>query len=186
MARQSRPNGPGLTSPAPILCKAGCAAVNPGGRLALALRHTGYLSLPKSKAGALASCSFVRSVVNFASRPTLIWLTGTATSFSPEREDYRRDSCMINIKQRIFYLANRSVALVDLAADQLARPGAPRQRGIVNTGYRGYRLRLRGTVGLRLLGVSRDDDEKRHTYDGHHVFHCRTFRTLFLISGTNA
>ena len=32
---------------------------------------TGYLSLPKSNAGALASCSFVRSVVNFASRPTL-------------------------------------------------------------------------------------------------------------------
>src|SRR5690242_16810169 len=24
-----------------------------------------------------------------------------------DREDYRRDSCMINIKQRIFYLANR-------------------------------------------------------------------------------
>ena len=34
--------------------------------------HVGYFSLPKSKAGALASWSFVRSVVNFASLPTLI------------------------------------------------------------------------------------------------------------------
>ena len=34
--------------------------------------RTGYLGLPKSKAGALRSCSFVRSVVNFASGPTLI------------------------------------------------------------------------------------------------------------------
>jgi hypothetical protein len=33
--------------------------------------QTGYLSLPKSNGGALASCSFVRSVVNFASLPTL-------------------------------------------------------------------------------------------------------------------
>jgi hypothetical protein len=93
---------------------------------------------------------------------------------------------MINIKQRIFYLANRSVALVDLAADQLARPGAPRQRGIVNTGYRGYRLRLRRTVGLRLLSVGRDDDKKRHKYDEHRFFHLPYLRTLSLISGTNA
>jgi hypothetical protein len=34
--------------------------------------HDGYFSLPKTKAGALASWSFVRSVVNFASLPTLI------------------------------------------------------------------------------------------------------------------
>jgi hypothetical protein len=32
----------------------------------------GYLSFAKSKAGALASCSFVRSVMNLASGPILI------------------------------------------------------------------------------------------------------------------
>jgi hypothetical protein len=42
-----------------------------------------YFSLPKSKAGALVSCSFVNSVLNLASGPTLIAVIGTATSLSP-------------------------------------------------------------------------------------------------------
>jgi hypothetical protein len=69
--------------------KGGCSLRERGGlccpmpAMLWALRCIGYLSFAKSKAGALASCSFVRSVMNLASGPTLICFTGTATSLSP-------------------------------------------------------------------------------------------------------
>src|SRR6185312_8481848 len=93
------------------------------------------------------------------------------TEEAPDREDHCRYARMVEIDQDVFDLTDGRVTLIDLAADQLARPGAPRQRRIVNTRYRRRRLGLRRTVALRLLSMSRADSEKHHEYGRRRSFH---------------
>jgi hypothetical protein len=64
---------------------------------------------------------------------------------------------MVEIDQHVFDLPDRRVVLVDLAADQLARPGTPDQCRIVDACYRHRGLRRGGPVALRLLRMSRGD-----------------------------
>src|ERR1700687_1695543 len=67
---------------------------------------------------------------------------------------------MIQINQHIFDLANRRVALVDLAADEFARPGAPRHCRIIDAGYRCGGRR----VALGWLSMSRGEGEIQRAY----------------------
>jgi hypothetical protein len=60
---------------------------------------------------------------------------------------------MIERDQHVFNLADRRIARVDLAANQFARPGASGKCRIINAEYRCSRLRLCGTLGLRLLSM---------------------------------
>ena len=56
----------------PLVKEAGLAIAERQGKP----RRMGYLNLAKSKGGALVSCSFVRSVMNLASGPTLMRVPG--------------------------------------------------------------------------------------------------------------
>ena len=60
----------------------------------------------------------------------------TETQEASHRRNYRGHSRMVEFDQHVFDLADGCVALVHLTPDQLARPGASRQRRVVDARYR--------------------------------------------------
>jgi hypothetical protein len=87
------------------------------------------------------------------------------------REDHRGSRRVVKINHHVFDLTDGRVALVDLVADDLARPGASRQCRIIDAGYRCRRLRL---GARRLLSVSSRKDEQHREYREDRGFHLKS------------
>ena len=79
------------------------------------------------------------------------------TQEASDREDYRRHGCRVEIHQNIFDLANGGIILVNLAANEFARPRALAPCCIIEARYR---RRDRCHISLRLLSLSRGKSEE--------------------------